>query len=218
MCRGITSLALYRSMGVHISKPGRIAPDQSSLALLLIDVINDFAFPEASKLLRHALPAARKIASLKSRLTVQGVPVIYVNDNFGRWRSDFEKQVEHCLKANASGRAITELLRPGPDDYFILKPKHSGFYSTTLDVLLEHLRVKKIVITGFATDICVLFTANDAYMRGLGIIVPLDCVASESPEANSCALNQMKRLLKAQILRSSALWVPESSGRKHRKT
>jgi nicotinamidase-related amidase len=81
---------------------------------------------------------------------------------------------------------------------------HSGFYSTTLEVLLRHLGVQK-VICGFAGDICVLYTANDAYLRGFGIIVPSDCVASETLSANRYALHQMERFLKAVILRSSDL-------------
>jgi nicotinamidase-related amidase len=187
------------------SKTGAIASDQSAVALLLIDVINDFAFPEAARLLRHALPAARRIAALKMRLVSKGVPVIYVNDNFGRWRSDFAKQVEHCLESDAGGRAITKLLQPGAEDYFVLKPKHSGFYSTTLDVLLQHLGVKKVILCGFAGDICVLYTANDAYMRGFDIVVPSDCVASETVQAKRLALKQMKRFLKAEIVHSSGL-------------
>lgn len=174
----------------------------SGLALLLIDVINDFAFPEGPQLLRYALPAARRIAKLKSRLTSKGIPIIYVNDNFGRWRSDFAQQVEHCLESDQIGRVVTELLRPSPDDYFVLKPKHSGFYSTTLEVLLQQLEVKRVILCGFAGNICVLYTANDAYMRGLEIVIPSDCVASETAQANRLALNQMKRFLKATIVDS----------------
>ena len=148
------------------------APDKSDVALLLIDVINDLEFPEGDQLLRYALPMARQIAALKQRARQEGVPVIYVNDNFGRWRSDFNAQVEHCLKDGVRGQPVVELLRPDEDDYFVLKPKHSGFFSTTLDMLLEYLGVKAVVLTGMAANICVLFTANDAYMRDLHLVVP----------------------------------------------
>src|SRR4051812_235660 len=103
------------------------APDHSAVALLLIDVINDLDFPEADQLLRYALPMARTIAGLKSRARQAGIPVIYVNDNFGRWRSDFNAQVEHCLRDGVPGKSIVELLKPEEADYFVLKPKHSGF-------------------------------------------------------------------------------------------
>src|SRR5438552_16501483 len=98
------------------------APDKSDVALLLIDVINDLEFAEGHQLLQNALPMARQIATLKERATREGVPAIYVNDNFGRWRSDFNAQVEHCLKDGVRGQPIAELLRPAKDDYFVLKP------------------------------------------------------------------------------------------------
>src|SRR5690349_5876940 len=111
------------------------APDKSATALLLIDVINDLEFPEAEQLLPHALEMARKIAALKQRTKQVRMPTIYVNDNFGRWRSDFQAQVEHCLHDGVRGQPLAELLRPEKDDYFVLKPKHSGFFATTLDIL-----------------------------------------------------------------------------------
>src|SRR5689334_53128 len=93
------------------------APDKSRVALLLIDVINDLDFPEGNQLLKFALPMAERIATLKKRAKAAGIPPIYVNDNFGRWRSDLHAQVEHCLQADVVGRPIVELLRPEPDDY-----------------------------------------------------------------------------------------------------
>src|SRR5205823_1055267 len=131
------------------------APDKSAVALLLIDVINDLDFPEGDQLLRHALPMAQKIAALKRRAKQEGIPVVYVNDNFGRWRSDFNAQVEHCLHDGGRGKPIAALLRPDKDDYFVLKPKHSGFFSTTLDTLLEYLGVQAVVLCGMAANICV---------------------------------------------------------------
>lgn len=174
-------------------------PDKSDVALLLIDVINDLEFPEGERLLEFAIPMARRVAALKARARTAGVPVIYVNDNFGRWRSDLNAQVEHCLRDGARGRPVTELLRPDHLDYFVLKPKHSGFFSTTLDTLLRYLGVKTVILTGLATNICVLFTANDAYMRDLQLLVPADCVAANTPELNAQALEQIRVVLKADI-------------------
>ena len=146
-----------------------------------------------------------RIAALKRRARQAGVPVIYVNDNFGRWRSDFNAQVEHCLQDGVRGRPLVELLRPDEDDYFVLKPKHSGFFSTTLDMLLEYLEVKTVILTGMAANICVLFTANDAYMRDFHLVVPADCVANIDPEDNRHALEQMQRVLKADTRPSGEL-------------
>src|SRR5437868_6502758 len=130
------------------------APDKSDVALLIIDVINDLEFPKGDQLLHYALPAAQNLAALKRRAKHEGVPVIYANDNFGRWRSDFNAQVQHCLKDGVRGQPIVELLRPEEDDYFVLKPKHSAFFSTTLDTLLEYLGTKMLILAGMATNIC----------------------------------------------------------------
>lgn len=185
-------------------RPSPAAPVQNG-ALLLIDVINDLDFPNWKALFRHALPAARRIAALKERAERKGLPVIYVNDNFGRWRSDFRQQVTHCLHRDAHGREITRMLRPGKNDYFVLKPKHSGFFSTSLDILLSALNAKTLILTGFSSEICVLYTANDAYMRGYQLYVPRDCVAAESARINNEVLGQMERCLKADTRRSGEI-------------
>ena len=181
------------------------APDKADVALLLIDCINDLEFPEGDELSRFALPMARQIVALKRRAKAAGVPVIYVNDNFGRWQSNFNTQVEHCLHDGVRGREIVELLQPKEDDYFVLKPKHSGFFSTSLDILLDYLQVKTVVLTGIAGNICVLFTAHDAYLRDLNILVPADCTASNTEEDNLAALEQMRKVLKADTRQSETV-------------
>lgn len=173
------------------------APDHAETALLLIDVINDLEFDGGDKLLSHALPMASTLAALKRRAKANGIPVIYANDNFGRWRSDFSTLVKQFLKPNVRGQPVVAQLRPEEDDYFVLKPKHSAFFQTNLDILLRYLGVTSLILTGMAGDICVLFSANDAYMRDLRIIVPPDCVASEDVGRNRQALSLMQRVLKA---------------------
>jgi nicotinamidase-related amidase len=180
-------------------------PDKSNVALLLIDVINDLEFGGGEELLRHALPMAERLAELKRRARAAGVPVVYVNDNFGRWQSDFKKILEHCLEGGVRGRPVAELLRPEEDDYFVLKPKHSGFFSTTLDILLDYLGVKTLVLTGLTGDICVLFTAHDAYMRDFHLVIPSDCVASNDPAENEYTLEKMKRLMDADTRPSTEI-------------
>ena len=181
------------------------APDNSDIAIVLIDVINDLEFDEGEQLLETALPAAKNIARLKQRAREAKVPIIYVNDNFGRWRSDFKKIVDRCLHSDVRGRPIAELLVPDEDDYFVLKPKHSGFFSTTLDLLLEYLGVRTLIVAGFAGNNCVLFTANDAYMRDYKLIVPADCIASNTKADNENALQQMSQVLKADTRPSTEI-------------
>ena len=181
------------------------APDTCEVALLLIDVINDLEFEGGEELLPHALRMARSLSQLKARARKHGVPVVYVNDNFGKWRSDFPRLLRHCLEDGVRGEKVVELLRPTDDDYFVLKPKQSGFYSTTLDILLRYLGTRTLVLTGIATDICVLFTANDAYMRDFRLFIPSDCVAAKDNEASANALTHMQRVMKADTSPSNEI-------------
>jgi nicotinamidase-related amidase len=180
-------------------------PDKAPVALVLIDVINALEFPEGAQLARHALPMARRLAALKARARKAGIPAIYVNDNFGKWQSDLTRLLEHTLGTENRGRRMVELLRPEPDDYFVLKPKHSGFFSTNLDILVEYLQVKTVILTGVAGNICVLFTAQDAFLRDLHVVVPSDCVASNDARTNRAALDHMKKVLQADITASPRL-------------
>jgi nicotinamidase-related amidase len=180
-------------------------PENCNVALLLVDVINDLEFEGAEALLGHALPMARNIAALKKRAKKAGIPTIYVNDNFGRWQSDFRRVVEHCLDDGVRGEPLARLLEPEDDDYFVLKPKHSAFYATTLDTLLQYLGARSLILTGLAGNICILFSANDAYMRDFNVIVPADCVASNTEELNDYALEQIRTVLKGDITESTEL-------------
>jgi nicotinamidase-related amidase len=181
------------------------APDDSPVALLVIDMINAFDFEGADRMLPRALAAAKAIAALKARARAAGVPVVYVNDNFGRWRSDFRSILGHVLREGCPGKPIAERLRPEPDDYFVLKPKHSGFQFTTLDVLLAHLGAKTLVLTGVAGNFCVLFTANDAYMRDYRLVVPCDCIASQTEGDDRYALEHMASVTKARTAPSAEI-------------
>lgn len=188
----------------HEALQGR-TPEKAETALLLVDLINDLEFEEGGELLAAALPVGRAVAELKRRARRAGVPAIYVNDNFGKWRSDFSRLVRHCLEGGVRGRPLAELLLPEEDDYFVLKPGLSGFYSTTLDVLLRHLEARRVIVTGLAGNICVLFTATDAHMRGYRVAVPSDCVASNTPGDSAYALELMRRVLDADVRPSRQL-------------
>jgi nicotinamidase-related amidase len=174
-------------------------------ALLLIDVINDLAFKGSQVLVAQAEPMALRLAALKRRATAAGVPVIYVNDNFGQWRSDFRQTVAHCTARSSPGRRVSQRLRPTSRDYFVLKPKHSGFFDTTLDTLLDSLRIRRVILTGIAGNICVLFTANDAYMRELRVFAPADCIVSNTAADNDHALQQIESVMKGNVAPSTQL-------------
>jgi nicotinamidase-related amidase len=192
-------------------------PDKADVALILIDVINDLEFEGGEALLQHALPMADRLASLKQRARQARIPVIYANDNFGRWQSDASRLIEHCLHDDVRGRPLVERLLPAEDDYFVLKPKHSAFFSSTLDTLLAYLRAKTLILTGVAGNICVLFTANDAFMRDFHLIVPSDCVASNTAAENDYALSQMAAILDVDTTPSTRLDLAEVKGRASRR-
>jgi len=181
------------------------APDNHVVAFLLIDVINDFHFPGGERLLENALPIAGRIRELKARARSAGIPAIYVNDNFGRWQSDFSQLLQHCLDPGVRGRPFVEQLAPEQHDYFVLKPKHSAFYQTPLEILLKHLGARRLILTGLSTNSCVMFTAHDAFMRDLKLYVPPDCVAAYSRDEQDYAIGQIKSILKADVSFSSDL-------------
>lgn len=187
------------------AKVPSLGAEPSAAALVLIDVVNTMAFPGSEGLVARAEPMAERLAALKRRARQAGLATIYVNDNFGRWRSDFRMIVDVCLGEDSPGRNIAKLLKPDEEDYFVLKPKHSGFYATALEVLLEVLGARTLILTGLAGNICVLFTANDAYMRDYRLVVPADCIVSNSDEEDRVALDQMKRFLKADVRPSTEL-------------
>ena len=187
------------------SRSASVVVPAAGTALFLIDVINDLDFKGSSALVAQAEPMAVRLAALKRRAAAAGVPCLYVNDNFGQWRSDFRHTVAHCTSRSSPGRRVSRRLRPTARDYFVLKPKHSGFFDTTLDTLLATLRIRRVILTGIAGNICVLFTANDAYMRELRIFAPSDCIVSNTPEENEHALTQIQSVLKGNLTPSPLL-------------
>ena len=167
-------------------------------ALLIIDMINDMAFEGGARMLDSAHAAADRILALRVEADRLGVPVVYVNDNYGQWHSERSRLVEHCMRPGAPGRELVARLAPREADFFVIKPMHSGFYSTNLPVLLPKLGASRVILTGIASDICVLFTAADAHMRDYEIWTPRDCVAAASPERTDWALDIMETTMRAE--------------------
>lgn len=149
-------------------------------ALLIIDIINDLDLPDRGTLARSARAAVERIRSLRDQADAAGVPVVFINDNYGQWHSDRNGIIAHCRRGDGVARAIIDRIRPRDRDYFIIKPQFSGFYATNLPVLLPKLGVRRLILTGVAADICVLFTAADAHMRDYELWVPRDAVASSA--------------------------------------
>jgi nicotinamidase-related amidase len=185
-------------------KPEPEAPP-SKAALLLIDVINHFEFTDGEQILRQAMPIAPRIARLKARAHEAGIPVIYVNDNFGHWRSEASKLVEYCTREGAPSRNFVEQLRPVAEDYFVLKPMHSAFYQTPLELLLRNLGAATLILCGLATNSCVVCTAHDARMRNFRLFVPSDCTAARTKREYAQSIAHIASMTDADISPSPSL-------------
>lgn len=173
------------------------------LALLITDMIGTWDFPDADKLAPRAIAMAPRLAALKARCRRGGAAVIYANDNQGRWRSDFRRLVEMAEAAGGAGARIAALLEPGDDDYFVLKPKHSAFFATPLDLLLRHLHVRRLIVTGVAADACIAATAAEAHARDYEVLVPEDCVAAQTKAREQRALGQLRDAIGVRTTASS---------------
>jgi nicotinamidase-related amidase len=198
ICGGSAARLILLTMTNHVNH-------KSSVALLMIDVVNHFEFPDGKELLRHALPIAEPLRLLKERARHADIPVIYVNDNFGQWQSDASKLLAYCLRTGCAGRDFVTSLQPDADDYCVLKPMHSAFYQTPLQLLLRHLGVSSLILTGLATNSCVLCTTHDAKMRDYDITVVSDCCAARSTKEHEQALEHMRNMAGASVVESRYL-------------
>lgn len=177
---------------------------RSARVLLLVDFINPLNFPGSETLAPAALLAARATAKLKERLARDGVATIYANDNYGVWQSDFHSLVSTCLGMEGPPGEIAKLLYPQAHDITILKPRHSAFYASPLELLLTEMEAKELVICGLASDMCVQLTAAEAFLREFPCWVPVDCNAAESDEAKEAAIAYMAGVLKCDVRPSTA--------------
>src|SRR6476661_6136842 len=182
-------------------RPAKLPTSQR--VLLLVDFITSLDFPGSEKLAPHALAAARATAALKQRLHDEGVPTIYANDNYGVWQSDFHSLVSTCLGLDGPAGDIAKLLYPQADDITILKPRHSAFYASALELLLTEMGARELVICGLATDMCVQLTAADAFLREYRVWVPAYCNAAETPQAKQTSLAYIGNVLKCDVRPSS---------------
>ena len=185
--------------------PTRTKFPKSATAVLIVDAINPLDFPGGRAFARRAVSTARRIVRLAERARNAGIPVIFVNDNLGRWRSDIDALIEYVCAPDCAGRPLVETLRPQREDFVVLKSTLSGFHQTPLDAMLRQGDVTTVIVTGFVTSNCVLFTAADAYMRDYRVVIPRDCVADLSRDAQQEGLKRMVDVMKAQLISSTRL-------------
>lgn len=179
-------------------KPAKVP--RSQRVLVIVDFINALDFPGGEKLARPALAAARATLRLRERLDRDKVSVVYANDNYGAWQSDFQSMVAQFSANEDISGEIARLLAPRPRDITLLKPRHSAFYCTALELLLKEMGTRELILAGLATDRCVQMTAADAFLRGFeGVWVPPECTAAETPQAKAASIKYMRDVLKCDV-------------------
>jgi nicotinamidase-related amidase len=184
-------------------KPAKVP--RSPRVLVLVDFINPLNFPGADKLAKPALAAARATVRLREQLDGEKVTVVYANDNYGSWQSDFQSLVAQCCEREDISGEIARLLAPRPRDITLLKPRHSAFYCTALELLLKEMGARDLILAGLSTDMCVQMTAADAFLRGFeGVWVPSDCTAAETPQEKAASVKYMREVLKCDVRSSRA--------------
>lgn len=178
------------------------ASEASPQALLIVDMISNWDFPDAESIVPFAERIAPRIAELQARCRRNGVPIIFANDNHGRWRSDFRSLVDASLTSDRGAR-ITAQIQPQETDYFVLKPMHSAFFATPLELLLADLNTKEVLVAGISTDQCVVVTVAEARMRGLDVRVLADCTATQSAARHKRALLHLVEALRVETPEAS---------------
>jgi nicotinamidase-related amidase len=162
----------------------------STSALIVIDMINAYDFPDAEKLVPSAERAVPVIAELVERAHAEGVPVVYVNDNFGHWHSNRDDLVREALESDHGH--LVEPIAPDDDALFVVKARHSIFYQTPLEYLLQENEIDRVVLIGQVTEQCILYSALDAYIRRFQVVVPRGAVAHIHEHLADAALELME--------------------------
>lgn len=177
---------------------GKLYKSEEAYALIIADMLNDFVYEGAPLEVPSARVIINNIRREIQKARKKQIPIIYCCDAHKKEDPEFELWPSHAVKGTEGSRVI-EQLKPQKEDYVIEKASYSCFYKTSLDKLLKQLNRTHLIITGVVTNICILYTAAEAYMRGYKVIIPQNCVAALTQKEHQFALQQMKRVLHAEI-------------------
>ena len=170
----------------------------SRSALIVIDMLNAYEHDDADALTSSAERVVPAIAGLIARARDEDVPVIYVNDNFGAWTSDRHQLLDTALEGRY--RHLVEPIAPAEEALFVVKARHSIFFQTPLEYLLGQEGVDRVVLAGQVTEQCVLYSALDAYIRHLQVVIPRDAVAHIHEHLAEASLELMERNMAAEVV------------------
>ncbi|MGW0331753.1 cysteine hydrolase family protein [Streptomyces sp. NPDC003011] len=179
-------------------------------ALIVIDMINTYDHKDADLLIPSAESVVPVVAGLLDRARDNDVTVIYVNDNFGEWRSHHGELLQEAL--SGPHRRLVEPLKPHDSSLFVVKARHSIFFETPLAYLLQQQDIDHLVLCGQVTEQCILYSCLDAHIRHFDVTVPRDAVARIHPDLADAALRMMERNMGARVCESGDLWPPSEAG------
>jgi nicotinamidase-related amidase len=166
-------------------------------------MLNSYEHDDAERLAESVRDAVPQIADLIERARREHIPVVYVNDNYGDWNSSSEELAREAM--NGRHPELVEPLLPREDDAFVIKARHSVFYSTPLEYLLQSMDVGRIVLTGQATEQCILYSALDGYVRHFEVLVARDAVAHIHRHLADAAYEMMERNMHAEVVPAARL-------------
>jgi nicotinamidase-related amidase len=184
-------------MGHRGARHDRYQGRSGGTALVLVDMLNPYEHPEADRLAERVAKALPGVIELRARAEQAEVPIVYVNDNYGDWNSSAQELAEAAMEGEHP--ELVEPLLPGEGHSFVIKARHSVFYETPLEYLLDQMGVDRLVLAGQVTEQCILYSGLDAYVRHFRVVVPTDAVAAIYDHLAEAALEMMERNLSAEL-------------------
>lgn len=174
---------------------------QGRSALVVVDMLNRYEHDEGEELARSVADSVAQIRALIDRARKEQVPLVYVNDNYGNWNTSAGELAERAM----SGRypELVQPVLPPREAAFVLKARHSIFFGTPLEYVLDSLEVDRLVLTGQVTEQCILYSGLDAYVRHIRVAVPRDGVAHIHRHLAESALEMMERNMSASVVSSA---------------
>jgi nicotinamidase-related amidase len=167
------------------------------VAVIVVDMLNSYEHRDADALTESVEAVVEPISRLVDRCRGSEASLIYVNDNYGDWNSSAEELGERAMAGRRPD--LVKPLLPPAEASFVIKARHSIFYGTPLEHLLSTVGASRLVLTGQVTEQCILYSALDAYVRGLDVVVPRDGVAHIDPRLADAAVEMMRRNMSARI-------------------
>jgi nicotinamidase-related amidase len=173
---------------------------EGATALLVVDMLNPYDHPEAEELAAHVAEALPGVEALLRRAGEVEAPVVYVNDNYGDWNSSSEELARSAMDGKRP--ELVEPILPVEGQSFVVKARHSTFYETPLEYLLDQMGVGRLVFSGQVTEQCILYSALDAHVRHFDVVIPTDAVAAIYDDLGDAALKMMERNMSAELTKA----------------